>query len=67
MRIKVNEWMDLDVKISAVNGVFLMIIDKIDTSDTNKPFLSSRQELYLNKEDMRKFVEYINGETRGKI
>ena len=67
MQIKVNEWMDLKVEISVVNGVFLMKMSKIDTSDADKPFLSSIQEYFLSAADMKKFVDYINGETRGKI
>ena len=67
MQIKVNEWMDLKVEIAAVNGVFNMKMSKIDTSDSKKPFLSSVQEYYLSAADMKKFVDYINGETNGKI
>lgn len=67
MQIKVNDWMDLKVEIAVVNGVFRMFLSKIDTSNAHRPFTSSVQEFYLSKNDMAKFVEYINGETRGKI
>lgn len=67
MRIKVNSWMDLDVHIFHSNENFMLTLDKIDTSETNKPFLSSRQEYFLSKDEMRALVDYINGETNGKI